>query len=242
MTKRRSKRKAKARAAMPSGIEISTSALKSFRRSGFRAPDGPTPERLLKAGGHARVENFSEVVEVSKGDKFEPVAVSMIRMRIEDSPFERMCARKQLAPKDPALNLILARAGIQYREARAKAGLEGIKSVDFGRVGHGGSGGLLTTEAQCQAFQVFNGALKSMSPICQKVVGAIVLDDRTAVDIGREISAYTHPISATAIGMYVLQIGLAAMARHFGLLAAAAIGTVPAEIAMSEGHAAGCGL
>ena len=153
-----------------------------------------------------------------------------------------MCARKQLAPKDPALNLILARAGIQYREARAKAGLEGIKSVDFGRVGHGGSGGLLTTEAQCQAFQVFNGALKSMSPICQKVVGAIVLDDRTAVDIGREISAYTHPISATAIGMYVLQIGLAAMARHFGLLAAAAIGTVPAEIAMSEGHAAGCGL
>ncbi len=242
MTKRRSKRKAKARAAMPSGIEISTSALKSFRRSGVRAPDGPTPERLLKAGGHARVENFSEVVEVSKGDNFEPVAVSMIRMRIEDSPFERMCARKQLAPKDPALNLILARAGIQYREARAKAGLEGIKSVDFGRVGHGGSGGLLTTEAQCQAFQVFNGALKSMSPICQKVVGAIVLDDRTAVDIGREISAYTHPISATAIGMYVLQIGLAAMARHFGLLAAAAIGTVPAEIAMSEGHAAGCGL
>jgi hypothetical protein len=38
--------------------------LETFRNSGYRKPEGPSVERLLKAGEAAKVETFSEIVEV----------------------------------------------------------------------------------------------------------------------------------------------------------------------------------
>ena len=104
--------------------------LATFKRSGARAAEAPNVERLLKAGEAAKIETFSEVVEVARGDEFEAVAVDFVRMRLDDGPLTRLRDRNQLDRDDKARNLALAEAGEKYRHDFFRAGLDPLRSID----------------------------------------------------------------------------------------------------------------
>jgi hypothetical protein len=104
--------------------------LATFKRSGARAAEAPNVERLLKAGEAAKIETFSEVVEVARGDEFEAVAVDFVRMRLDDGPLSRLRDRNQLDRDDKARNLALAEAGEKYRQDFFRAGLDPLRSID----------------------------------------------------------------------------------------------------------------
>ena len=104
--------------------------LATFHRSGARASEAPNVERLLKAGETAKIESFSEVVEVARGDQFEAVAVDLARMRIDDGPLARLRDRNQLDRDDKARNWALAEAGEKYRQDFFRAGLDPLRAID----------------------------------------------------------------------------------------------------------------
>jgi hypothetical protein len=198
----------------------SSKRLKDFGNTGYRRPDGPTPERLLRSGLSARVEPFNEVVEIAKGDKFEPTPVGMVRFRVEDSVIRRLTERRLLDRDDPSMNALLGQAGENYFKAFMRAGLNRLGSVDFEREGGCafGPGALFASEAQIQAWQAFNAARGKVHEDFRPCVDAIVLYDRNPVEVGREIGAYHAEKQATAVAIFVLRRGLKALAHHFGLL------------------------
>jgi hypothetical protein len=208
----------RAQAAPP--YRFAADALDKFSRVGYRAPQGPTPERLVRAQGYANVQQFSEVVEISKGDVFEPVPVDMVRIKVDDDPFSRLCKCGLLAPKDKARNMALSEAGLTYRRYWRNSGLDSIKSIDMTRdvVSGGGAGGLWSTEAQADAFTQFRAAKEAIPRDYRPAVEGIVLIQRNAVDVGREIGGYAAEKQAVAIAMYILRLGLEYLALHFKLI------------------------
>ncbi len=200
--------------------------LKNFRRSGYRAPEAPQVERLLKAGEAARIETFSELVEVSRGDKFETVAVDFVRMRIDDGPLARLRDRNQLDRDDKMRNLALAQAGEKYRESFFRAGLDPLRSLDPTReIGSAYSpNGLWRCEGQIEALHKFRTAREAIPEDFRDPLAAIVLSDREPVDVGREIGAYKDGKMAGAVALFILRRGLTALARHYKMIAPAGKG------------------
>ncbi len=138
--------------------------LATFRRSGARASEAPNVERLLKAGETARIETFSEVVEVARGDQFEAVAVDFVRMRIDDGPLARLRDRNQLDRDDKARNLALAEAGEKYRQDFFRAGLDPLRSIDPAKEVSAAysPNGLWRCESQIEALQKFRAAREAV--------------------------------------------------------------------------------
>ena len=207
------------RASQP--YDIAASALEKFSRAGYRAPVGPTPERLLKSAGFAKVDRFHEVVEVSRGDTFEPVTVEFSRVRAQDGRLEKLAARRALAPESSKTNLILFHAGLRYRKNWEKAGCDTLKGMDPTRESCGGSGkfGLFGSEAQANAWAVHNASRAAMFADFRAPVDAIVLEEREVEDVGRQFGAYRHAAMATAVAMFILRGGLKMLAVHYGMIA-----------------------
>lgn len=197
--------------------------LKNFRRSGYRAPEAPQVERLLKAGEAARIETFSELVEVSRGDKFETVAVDFVRMRLDDGPLARLRDRNQLDRDNKMRNLALAQAGEKYRESFFRAGLDPLRSLDPTReIGSAYSpNGLWRGEGQIEALQKFRAAREAIPEDFRDPLAAMVLSDREPVDVGREIGAYKDAKMAGAVALFILRRGLTALARHYRMISGA---------------------
>jgi hypothetical protein len=197
--------------------------LVDFHRSGYRAPEGPNVERLLRAGDAAHVETFSEVVEVARGDKFEAVSVDFVRMRIDDGPLARLRDRGQLDRDDKARNWALAMAGEKYRQMFFRSGLDPLHSLDLTReVAVAFSpGGMWRSESQVEALQHYRDAREAIPEDFREPLAAIVLRDREIVDVGREIGAYKDAKMAGAVALFILRRGLAALARHYKMISAA---------------------
>jgi hypothetical protein len=53
----------------------------------------------------------------------------------------------------------------------------------------------------------------------RELLAAIVLNDREIVDVGRKIDAYRDAKMAGAVALFILGRGLAALARHYRLIA-----------------------
>jgi hypothetical protein len=200
--------------------------LEKFARSGYRAPEGPSVERLLKAGDSARIERFSEVVEVARGDKFETATVDFVRIRLDDGPLARLRDRNQLDRADKARNLALAQAGEKYRETFFRAGLDPLRSLDPSQEVSAAysPNGLWRCESQIEALQKYRAARAAIPEDFREALAAIVLNDREIVDVGREIGAYRDAKMAGAVALFILRRGLTALARHFRMISAA--GTV----------------
>ncbi len=196
--------------------------LESFHDSGYRKPEGPSVERLLKAGEAAKVETFSEVVEISRGDSFEPVAVDFVRMRIDDGPLARLRDRNQLDRDDRAKNLAMAQAGEKYRHDFFRAGLDPLRALDPSQevAAAYSPGGLWRCESQIEALQKFRAAREAIPDDFREPLAAIVLNDREPVDIGREIGAYKDAKMAGAVALFILRRGLIALARHYRMISA----------------------
>jgi Domain of unknown function (DUF6456) len=198
--------------------------LATFRRSGARASEAPNVERLLKAGETARIETFSEVVEVARGDQFEAVAVDFVRMRIDDGPLARLRDRNQLDRDDKARNLALAEAGEKYRQDFFRAGLDPLRSIDPAKEVSAAysPNGLWRCESQIEALQKFRAAREAVPEDFRDALAAIVCNEREPVDVGREIGAYKDAKMAGAVALFILRRGLAALARHYRMISAAA--------------------
>jgi hypothetical protein len=198
--------------------------LATFRRSCARASEAPNVERLLKAGETARIETFSEVVEVARGDQFEAVAVDFVRMRIDDGPLARLRDRNQLDRDDKARNLALAEAGEKYRQDFFRAGLDPLRSIDPAKEVSAAysPNGLWRCESQIEALQKFRAAREAVPEDFRDALAAIVCNEREPVDVGREIGAYKDTKMAGAVALFILRRGLAALARHYRMISAAA--------------------
>ena len=196
--------------------------LETFRNSGYRKPEGPSVERLLKAGEAAKVETFSEIVEVARGDKFESVTVDFVRMRMDDGPLARLRDRNQLDRENRARNLALAQAGEKYRHDFFRAGLDPLRALDPSREVSAAysPNGLWRCESQIDALQKFRTAREAIPDDFREPLAAIVLNDREPVDIGREIGAYRDAKMAGAVALFILRRGLTALARHYRMISA----------------------
>jgi hypothetical protein len=199
--------------------------LASFRQSGYRAPDAPPLERLLKAGDAAKIETFSEVVEVARGDAFEAVAVDFVRMRLDDGPLARLRDRNQLDRDDKARNWALAEAGEKYRQDFFRAGLDPLRSLDPAQEVSAAysPNGLWRCESQIEALQRFRAAREAVPEDFREALAAIVCNEREPVDVGREIGAYKDAKMAGAVALFILRRGLAALARHYRMISAVAV-------------------
>jgi hypothetical protein len=196
--------------------------LEDFHRSGYRAPEGPNVERLVRAGENAHVETFSEVVELSRGDKFEAVAVDFVRMRIDDGPLARLRDRNQLDRDDKGRNLALAQAGEKYRQAFFRSGLDPLRALDPSRevCAAFSPHGMWRSESQLEALQSYRAARDAIPEDFRAALAAMVLEDREIVDVGREIGAYKDAKMAGAVALFILRRGLVALARHYRMIAA----------------------
>lgn len=196
-------------------------ALQKFQRMGQRAPDGPSVERLMQAGGAARIETFSETVEIARGDKFEEATVELVRMRLDDGPLARLRDRNQLDRADKARNFALAQAGEKYREAFFRAGLDPLRSLDPSQEVSApySPKGLWRCESQIENLQKFRAARESVPEDFREPLAAMVLEDREIVDVGREVGAYRDAKLAGAVALFILRRGLTALARHYRLIA-----------------------
>ncbi len=203
--------------------ESARRALQKFERAGARAPQAPSAERLLQAGGAARVETFSEAVEISRGDKFVTETVDCVRMRLDDGPLARLRDRNQLDRADKARNFALARAGEKYREIFFRAGLDPLRTLDPSREVNSAfsPNGLWRCESQIENLQKFRAAREAIPEDFREPLAAIVLQDREIVDVGREIGAYKDAKMAGAVALFILRRGLAALARHYRLISPA---------------------
>ena len=202
--------------------ESARRTLKKFERSGARAPQAPSAERLLQAGGAARVEVFSEVVEISRGDRFLTETVDCVRMRLDDGPLARLRDRSQLDRADKARNFTLAQAGEKYRESFFRAGLDPLRTLDPAQEVKSSfsPNGLWRCESQIENLQKFRAAREAIPEDFREPLAAIVLEDREIVDVGREIGAYKDAKMAGAVALFILRRGLTALARHYRLISA----------------------
>ena len=206
----------------PMGEKQARRMLQTFHNTGYRKPEGPSVERLLKAGEAAKVETFSEVVEVARGDCFEAVAVDFVRMRIDDGPLARLRDRNQLDREDRLKNLAMSQAGEKYRHDYFRAGLDPLQALDPSKeVSTAYSpNGLWRCESQIEALQKFRAAREAIPDDFREPLAAIVLNDREPVDIGREIGAYKDAKMAGAVALFILRRGLTALARHYRMISA----------------------
>ncbi len=154
--------------------------------------------------------------------RFEAVAVDFVRMRIDDGPLARLRDRNQLDRDDKARNLALAQAGEKFRQAFFRAGLDPLHSLDPTReVATAYSPhGMWRSESQMEALQNYRAARDAIPEDFREPLAAIVLDDREIVDVGRKIGAYKDAKMAGAVALFILRRGLAALARHYRMIAA----------------------
>jgi hypothetical protein len=195
-------------------------ALKKFEQTGARAPQAPSAERLLQAGGAARIEFFSDVVEISRGNKFVTETVECVRMRLDDGPLSRLRDRNQLDRADKARNFALAQAGEKYRESFFRAGLDPLRTLDPSQEVKSAfsPSGMWRCESQIENLQKFRAAREAIPEDFREPLASIVLEDREIVDVGREIGAYKDAKMASAVALFILRRGLMALARHYRLI------------------------
>jgi hypothetical protein len=163
----------------------------------------PTPERIAHAG-----EGYRSVIV--DGER---------RTRVDDAPFDRMRARHQLHA-DEDINAMLYEAGERWLRDWYLSGLSGVGAINYGRAGMGEGDtpwSMPVTERSMKHRQAFRAARLVLSEEERTIVGGIVLDQRTAYDIGREVFGTRRRVFILDAAMEALRGGLKALARHYGL-------------------------
>ena len=211
---------------MPS-IAIADSALRRFKRSGAMAADAPTPERLVRDAGYARVERTLTFVDVPSADgEMMSAVLKGAHVRVTSEAFERMGARGLLAPGDADLNRDLLTTARRFYKSWYDAGLSPIRGQDPGKIRSTAShDGLLVgpdelrgAERQAEAWKGYRAALAVLDRRERVAVEAIVLHDKLAVWVGSKISGLVDKGGAKAVGMYALRAGLEKVAVHYGII------------------------
>ena len=211
-------------------VTVASSALRRFKAIGPVLAETPSPERLLRDAGHARVERgitFVDVVDAA--GEITSAAVIAHRIRVTTGPLERMGGKGHLDP-DPFRNGALLSAGRRYLSLWSQAGLSPIQGQDPGKIRSTAVGaGMLGTERKCEAFSAYCAASDAMDFRERLAVDAIVLHDTPIQDVGQKLGRKTDRSSAITIGTYAMRCGLEKLAIHFGMLDEAVDRPAPAD-------------
>ena len=197
---------------IPAATATAGRALRRFQGAGPTASAIPTPQRLLKAAGHAHVRMAVD----AEGS----AAMPRPQIKIADAPLDVLAKRKRLDP-DPERAAAMLRAGRRYEELRRKSGLLPIKAQDFTAVRSTAIGsGFCGTDAKAEAWDLYSAARSAMRADECRVVDAVVLEERSLHDVGSTLGRLPSGERNAAIGIaaYVLRDGLERLAIHFGFL------------------------
>ena len=153
------------------------------------------------------------------------VAVDFVRIRLDDGPLARLRDRNQLDRDDKARNLALAEAGEKYRQdffSRRTRSLALDRSSP--RKSPPPIRPTVSGAAKARSRRCKNSAPRARlsRKISATPLAAIVCNEREPVDVGREIGAYKDAKMAGAVALFILRRGLAALARHYRMISAAA--------------------
>jgi hypothetical protein len=197
--------------------------LKAFQDSQRVAPAVPTPERLLKAGEDYRIEEAISVEEVI-GEDGRPKVEEIVRKRIRlnDSPLQRLAARGLLAPGDWPRNKALFEAGERYAELY-KDGTPTLGAMDPSKpfISDSRVPAFFQNEWQLTQWQAYGAAAKKIWPVKhQIVVDYVVVEDGELETIMRRVSELTNVKKGVAVALHCLKEGLADLALHFGYIGA----------------------
>jgi len=201
-------------------VAAAARTIRKFQSADGRRPDAPTPERLAKAGGAARVERFTEEEEVFHPGGRVKFEVECARFRVADDTLARLANGGFLA-RDPERNAALAQAGLIYRSAwRRATGGAGPAGVSWAeRVDGGTKTGLLEAESSASGLHALRRMRAAIVPrSALPIVEMIVLEDGELVDAGRRFCGYQAQIQARTAALVFLTIGLEAIAETIGLI------------------------
>lgn len=191
-----------------------------FRNSGSTAPDAPTAERLVHAGGEFATESFEEQVEI-QGEDGKPATqeIKGKRIRLADVPLLMLRDRNLLAPGDKFANALLAQVGRRYFEEWSNAGKHSISAMDFSKPFVNGSqvpSGYFQNEWQRDQFILWTNARESIYSRFQGAVDNLVLYEMDLVSVGRKL--HNGPLNipqCRAVALDRLKAGLENLADHY---------------------------
>lgn len=164
-------------------------------------PNDATDERM----GKAENDNDLSVVNGAR--------------RINNWPFERMKARKQI-DRDAGINELLFAAGLRYFQDWHFAGMSEIAVFDPAKpmVDGGRQPGGAIPERQLERMQAFSEACEALGHRYRQVVDPIVIEEKTVADIRHSLTGHRDRTAATAVAIERLNTGLRRLAVHYGLM------------------------
>lgn len=175
--------------------------------------NGPTPERLMQAGVTVAMQLGTRQTQIIGRDN--PIGFDGV-IRLTDTPLDRLASRSRLDEADPDRNRQLFEAGDKLRNHFYIGGLSGFAANDL----NGGGGGhpasrtpiSETMESSRRTLRIAESAVRPHEWI---VVRAVVCEERTLLEAGREIG-YGHEKAAQAVALDRLRSGLADLAELWG--------------------------
>jgi hypothetical protein len=189
--------------------------------------DGPTPERLARAGKNYSVnEHNDRVVEmVSPDGRASQDTIASKHIRVTDAPFDRLASRCLLAPKDTDKNRVLATAGERYRELWYISGLGPIRAQDLTREGDRVSipWAPFQSERQASARLSYRRAREALHTEHRAVLDQVLLAEVDLATAGRNASGRVQETAAVAIAVDRIACACYTLAVHFGMLAVSTI-------------------
>jgi hypothetical protein len=137
--------------------------------------------------------------------------------RKTQSPFERMCDRRELDSDEDISELIRA-AGKRYYSDWYMSGLGGLSGIDYSRVGGGGetSPAHYTPVSQRQAERraAHRAARAALGDRYALIVEPIVLEDKSIGDL-RGLAPMKDKTAASKFNMQKLREGMRRLAKHY---------------------------
>jgi hypothetical protein len=148
--------------------------------------------------------------------------------RLADT-FDLLRNRQSLDRQDAARNDLLWQAGARFRRHWHLGRLDNLTAFDFSREsvdGTGGAGATPPTEAALRHRDEHRRAAEAVGGRLLPYLTGIVVEGRTAADLGRRVSDTAHARTAEALAIERLREGLHRLCDHWGMRAAKPVGRV----------------
>lgn len=194
--------------------------LSSLRNRGAVSSEMPTPERIIQARGAVEIGKAETVVDASRKDG----VISQPRVRLSDDPWARIKASPKLHA-DPDMRRLLGEAGDRFAQDHWTAFGPDLSAMDPSREGGcGTTDGWFASDYKLAASKRWSkavDALDAFAGVARFAVDAICIRGSSPVDVGKQImpgSGYHREHAGVAI--HTLSLGLARLAKHYGLTGA----------------------
>lgn len=142
--------------------------------------------------------------------------------RVQEGPLAWLASRRFLDRRNPERNQALADAGEEYRRHWYLSGLSPIAAMDPTRPPVRGEsmppGFMPATERQAYHRQQYRRGEEALGMFFSVVVNAVVLEERSLEDVGKQVSRYSNAKLCRAIALDRLIEGLRLLAEEYGFI------------------------